>query len=114
VGKEKVSPDHLRFGDALFSVYKDHDLVTSAPATEIMGGPLDALRWLVSFLAARGDYLKKDSWVIPGSPAALVEVDQDTELKVVIEQVGQVVAHFRKEGVNNPVHPTVLRTASDH
>ena len=114
VGKEKVSPDHLRFGDALFSVYKDHDLVTSAPATEIMGGPLDALRWLVSFLAARGDYLKKDSWVIPGSPTALVEVDQDTELKVVIEQVGQVVAHFRKEEVNNPVHPTVLRTASDH
>ena len=32
--------------------------------------------------------LKKDSLVIPGSPVELVNIDQDTELKVVIDNVG--------------------------
>lgn len=94
VGKTKVSPNELRFGDEMFSVYKDNIRVTSEPATKIMEGPLHSLRWLVNFLTARGDYLKKGSLVIPGSPTELVTIDQDTEVKIEIEKVGKVVAAF--------------------
>lgn len=96
IGKSKVSPDTLRFCDEAFSVYKDSELVASSSASEIMGGPLLSMRWLANFLASRGDCLKKGSWVIPGSPTELIEIDRDTELKVVIEGVGEVITLFQK------------------
>jgi hypothetical protein len=34
--------------------------------------------------------------VIPGSPTRLIEVDKDTELKVGIEGVGEVITLFQK------------------
>ncbi len=94
IGADRVSPKELLFCDEVFSVFKDNNIITSAPASEIMGGPLDSLRWLAGFLRANGDYLRKGSLVIPGSPTELVEIDQDTELKVMIENVGEVVARF--------------------
>lgn len=96
IGKSKVSPDTLLFNDEAFSVYKDSELIASSPASEIMGGPLLSLRWLVNFLASRGDCLKKGAWVIPGSPTELIPIDHDTELKVAIEGVGEVVTRFQK------------------
>ena len=80
VGNQKVDPKKLLFKDEVFSVYKDGNLVTSAPGSEIMGGPIHSLRWLVTFLTKRGATLKKDSLVIPGSPVELINIDQDTEL----------------------------------
>lgn len=96
VGQSKVSPHSLRFSDEMFSVFADNELITSEPASEIMGGPLNSLRWLVNFLTAKGDSLKRDSWVIPGSPTELVDIKQDTELMIDIERVGKVVTHFHK------------------
>lgn len=98
IGKSKVSPHTLQFSDEIFSVYKNNNLITSLPATEIMGGPLNSLRWLVNFLTARGETLEKEAWVIPGSPTELIEIDQDTELKVSIARVGEVITSFRKRG----------------
>jgi 2-keto-4-pentenoate hydratase len=100
VGSVKVSPHDFGFRDEVFSVYKDDKLITSAPATEIMGGPLHSLRWLVNVLSQRGSSLKKDSLVIPGSPVELVPIDRDTELKVVIENVGSLVGLFKKQKSN--------------
>jgi len=96
VGSAKVSPRDLFFKDEVFYVYKDEVLVTSGPASEIMGGPLHSLRWLVGFLTKKGLSLRKNSLVIPGSPVELVTVDQDTKLKVAVENVGSVVAFFKK------------------
>lgn len=96
VGKTKTSPDTLQFSNEVFSVYKGDQLITSGPASEIQGGPLLSLRWLVKFLAKRGDYLKKGAWVIPGSPTELVNIDHDTELKVHIDRVGEVITPFKK------------------
>ena len=62
-----------------------------------MGGPLHSLRWLVNFLTEKGDLLEKDSLVIPGSPVELVRIDQDSELKVVIEGVGTVTTRFESQ-----------------
>lgn len=102
IGKNKVSPRNLSFRNELFSVYMDNVSITSASASEIMGGPLHSLRWLAGFLSKRGDCLKEGSWVIPGSPTELVEINRDTELKVTIERVGEVVAQFQSEQASAP------------
>ena len=97
VGDQKVAPDDLVFKDEIFSVYQDKSLVTSAPATEIMGGPLHSLRWLVNYLTNRGVDLKKGSLVIPGSPVELLTIDQDTTVEVLIGNVGEVTTFFEKK-----------------
>ncbi len=95
VGNTKVSPQELSFDKESFCVYKDGNLITKAPASEIMGGPLKSLRWLVNSLVRGGRYLKKDSFVIPGSPVELVDIIQDTRLRIEIEHVGSFSADFR-------------------
>lgn len=98
VGKTKVSPRTLSFEHERFSVRKNGVLITEAPASEIMGGPIHSLRWLVDSLTHRGLCLKKGSLVIPGSPVELVCIDQDTELSIEIEDVGVVVSYFKDSG----------------
>jgi len=48
VGSTKVFPRDLRFREEVFSVFKEGALVTSAPASEIMGGPLHSLRGFIT------------------------------------------------------------------
>ena len=97
IGSERVLPEDLSFSQELFSVLKDEIPVTSAPASEIMGGPLHSLRWLVKTLTSKGMSLKKDSLVIPGSPVELVNIDRDTAVKVAIEDVGEATAVFERQ-----------------
>ena len=94
VGKKKVSPRDLSFKNDIFSVHQDDKLIASAPALEIMGGPLNSLRWLVNSLSSFGEILKKGSLVITGSPTELISVTHDCDLDVVIQNVGQVSATF--------------------
>ncbi len=102
VGSPKVDPGKLLFIDEMFYVYKDGVLVTSAPSSEILGGPIHSLRWLVKFLTRKGSGLKKGSLVIPGSPVELVHIDRDQELKVVIDNVGSLTTLFeRNSGTNH-------------
>ena len=67
----------------------------------------------MNFLARRGDCLKKNSWVIPGSPTELIEIDQDTELKVAIERVGEVITLFQETVANKAVSSMEPSAASD-
>jgi len=94
VGKTSVGPEQLSFRNELFSVRKNGRLVAEAPASEIMGGPIHSLRWLVDSLTRRGASLEKGSLVIPGSPVGLVCIDQDAEIRVEIDGVGAAVAQF--------------------
>jgi len=96
VGAIKVSPKELSFENEVFSVYKDGVIITKGPASEIMGGPLQSLRWLVEFLTKKGFCLKKGSLVIPGSPVELVSIECDTELRIEIERVGVLVTNFKE------------------
>ena len=75
-------------------VYKDDRLIEKAEAFEIMGGPLNSLRWLTGKLTRRNEKLRSGSLVIPGSPVKLVKIDEDTELTVIIENVGKVFISF--------------------
>ncbi len=95
VGKSTVSPRELSFEHELFSVRSNGQLITEAPASEIMGGPVHSLRWLVDSLTNRGSCLPRGSLVIPGSPVGLTCIDRDTELSVEIEGVGVVVSRFK-------------------
>ena len=97
VADSKVSPSDLGFQNEQFAVYKDNALITSAPASEIMGGPLHSLRWLLKSLASQGLSLEKGSLVITGSPVELVSIDRNTELKIRIDQVGAVTTLFEKK-----------------
>ena len=94
IGAASVAPDGLSFGHETFSVRCDGRLVSTAPASEIMGGPLHSLRWLVGFLTRRGMSLQKGSLVIPGSPVGLVRIERDCELRVEIEGIGAATALF--------------------
>ena len=94
VGDTKVSPRDLSFKHDVFSVYRNKNLISSAEACEIMGGPLESLRWLTNFLSSNGEVLKRGSLVIPGSPTELIEVNHDCNIDVAIGNVGQVSAIF--------------------
>ena len=94
VGEKKVSPRDLSFKNDIFSVYQDHKLIASAPALEIMGGPLNSLRWLVNSLSSLGEILKEGSLVIPGSPTELISVTHDCDVEVVIQNVGRASVTF--------------------
>ena len=97
IGDTRVSGRGLSYRDETFSVSMDGEMVTSAPASEIMGGPLYALRWLVSALTRKGECLSAGSLVIPGSPVELITIDSDTLLNVSIEHIGQVEVLFKEQ-----------------
>ena len=95
IGNKKVSPRKMSFQNEVFRVYKDETIITEAPASEIMGGPLHSLRWLVRFLTQREMSLKRGSFVIPGSPVELVPISTDTELKVEIDLLDNLTTKFK-------------------
>ncbi len=103
IGAQKVSPHGLSFRHEMFRVFKDGSRVTQARASEIMGGPLNSLRWLVGFLTRKGTCLHRGSLVIPGSPVELVEIRQNTSLRVEIDDVGSIVTDVY--GRNAPGKP---------
>ena len=94
IGDSKVSPHNLSFRNENFFVYKNGTLIASSSAGEIMGGPLNSLRWLVGNLAKRGESLKRGSIVIPGSPMPLIEINHNTDLRLVIDEIGSLVTKF--------------------
>jgi 2-keto-4-pentenoate hydratase len=94
IGNNKVTPDKLSFETEIFKVLMDGKRVTSGAAKEIMGGPIQSLRWLIASLSRKGTYLKAGSYVIPGSPVELVRVNKETLIRVEVEKVGSVSTYF--------------------
>ena len=97
MGSQKVEPQCLTFKDERFAVFKNDELVTQATASEIMGGPLKSLRWLVNSLVEQGQYLNKGSLVIPGSPVELIEIKEDTTVTIEIGDVGRLSTLFTSD-----------------
>ena len=94
VGGAKSGPDKFSSKQESFMVYKDDLLAEKGDASEIMGGPLNSLRWLIRRLTMRNETLRSGSLVIPGSPVKLINIEENTELTVVIENVGKVAVSF--------------------
>ena len=97
IGSSMVSPKECRFADEIFSVFLNGRQITKAPASEIMGGPLESMRWLITHLTRQGKFLKENSLIIPGSPVELVQIERDAELTIRVAGVGSVHATF--EGI---------------
>lgn len=95
VGEERVSPAHLTYRKESFEVRKNGNLVAQALASEIMGGPLHSLRWLICSLNEKQQRLKAGSLVIPGSPVELIPIESESEITVRIESVGRLTTQFR-------------------
>ncbi|MDN3689337.1 2-keto-4-pentenoate hydratase [Cyclobacterium jeungdonense] len=96
IGSQKTAPHDLSFNEEEFRVYKNKELVVSDPAREIMGGPLNSLKWLVNSLTERGMHLEKGSFVIPGSPVELINIEQNSEVTIEIDKVGSLSTYFKK------------------
>ena len=97
VDNTKVSPQALTFPDETVFVDQNNELLVSSKAEEIMGGPLESLRWLVSFLSSNNKVLKKGMLVIPRSPTELVSITCDSLVRVEIDNLGQVETTFRSQ-----------------
>ena len=97
IGNSKSSPDDISFESEWFKVYKNDKMITKARASEIMGGPLHSLRWLIGRLTMQNRILKAGSLVIPGSPVDLINICEDTKLKIFIEKVGEANVYFNAQ-----------------
>lgn len=69
-------------------------LAASGIGAEIMGGPLESLRWLVQNLAARGDLVRAGEMVIPGSAVRLVPVKASDLVEAQFTHFGRCRVHF--------------------
>ncbi len=74
-----VSDDRRPLDDADLAlerveIWRNRRLAASGVGSEILGGPLRSLRWLVSYLTRTGRRLEPGALVIPGSAVELVRV----------------------------------------
>lgn len=102
LGRSTAPAETLLTHDPIFRVRADEVEVTAAPASDVLGGPLHSLRWLIGSLARRGLRLRGGDLVIPGSPTELVTIDRDLDLTVRIDGVGDATAIFRRGGWRFP------------
>ncbi len=94
VGERKTDPFQLNFADECFEVYQNDKLVASNKASEIMGGPLKSIKWLVGHLTSRGMNLTEGSLVIPGSPVELIPIERDMTVTISIDKLGKMEQAF--------------------
>ena len=99
VGNEMADARQLDFMTESFRVLKDGTLVAKGNASEIMGDPINSLKFLVIHLSERGRTLEAGQVVIPGSPVELIEIEEKAALRIEISRVGAVTADF----LSNPV-----------
>lgn len=52
---------------------------------------------------------QENSLVIPGSPVELVNIDQDAELKVVIDNAGSLALFFERQEADKALESILLR-----
>jgi 2-keto-4-pentenoate hydratase len=71
-------------------------LVVAGIGAEIMGGPLNSLRWLVLHLAKKGLRVQAGDLVIPGSAVKLVKVAAGEKVEVRFASVGSCRASFQR------------------
>ena len=94
VGSQKTQPANFDWNMETVGVYVNDELAASGSGAEIMGGPLNSLRWLVNHLVRRGENLKSGQLVIPGSPVELVAVETGDRVSAKFAHAGQVQATF--------------------
>jgi 2-keto-4-pentenoate hydratase len=90
VGNNKVRASKVHWHLEGVAVFKNGELVASGVAADIMGSPLNSLRFLIEHLRKRGEGLKVGELVIPGSATALISVVAGDEITCSFTNVGSV------------------------
>ncbi|MEK6234205.1 MAG: fumarylacetoacetate hydrolase family protein [Planctomycetales bacterium] len=94
IGDQKTNPRDFDWNAENVTLLKNGRVAASGVGAEIMGGPMNSLRWLVNHLVRRGDSLKPGDVVIPGSPVELVSVDRGDVVTARFNHLGQTEAVF--------------------
>jgi len=96
VGETRIPPCHIDLELEGLGVFCNGELMASGIGAEVLGGPLKALRWLVSQLIRRGEHLKAGHLVIPGSAVPLMPVHRLDQATVAFTRLGSLTVTFVK------------------
>lgn len=94
IGRTKVDPREIHWTLEGVAVFINGELMSSGVAAEIMGGPLESLRFLIKHLKQTGEVLKAGEKVIPGSATPLIPVKSGDKVTCSFTNAGSVTAHF--------------------
>ena len=94
VGRNTVAARNVHWEMEGVAVFVNGALVASGVAADIMEGPLNSLRFLISHLQKNGEVLKAGEMVIPGSATALIPVEAGDKVTCSFTHLGSVTASF--------------------
>lgn len=94
IGDQPIPPADLGFDLEGVGIFRNGELAASGIAAEIMGGPLNSLRWLANHLLRQGEHLEAGQLVIPGSAVELIPVGSGDRMTASFTRVGSVSATF--------------------
>jgi len=95
IGKQRVLPSELDLDLEGVGLFRNGELAASGIGAEVMGGPLNSLRWLANHLIRHDEHLREGDVVIPGSAVPLVRVDPNDQITAAFTRLGRVTAEFR-------------------
>ena len=90
IGSHAVEASAIHWELEGVAVFKNKILVASGVAADIMGGPLNSLKFLLSHLKSRDQKLAAGEMVIPGSATALIPVEAGDEVECCFTNAGSV------------------------
>jgi 2-keto-4-pentenoate hydratase len=94
VGKERTLPADLDLTLERTTLLINGEEMASGTGDEIMGSPINSLRWLLMHLRKRGHQLRAGDLVIPGSAAKLIRVHRGDVARAVFTDFGSCEAIF--------------------
>lgn len=93
-GRPVVLPPGFDLNREKVHVLKNDHVEASGVCSEIMGGPVQSMRWLLSHLKERGQHLRAGELVIPGSAVKLVRICVGDLMEARFETLGSCHARL--------------------
>jgi 2-keto-4-pentenoate hydratase len=94
IGDDHILPPHLDLSLERTTLVINGAEMASGVGAEIMDGPINSLRWLLTHLRKRGRQLRAGDLVIPGSAAKLIRVGRGEIAEAVFTHFGSCRAIF--------------------
>jgi len=95
ISTDHTDPRDVDWENEQIHVLNHDNRIAEGCATDIMGGPLKSLHWLISHLHVNGMHLKRGDIVIPGSATELIRVDSGDSITASFSNIGAVTVGFQ-------------------